>query len=116
VIDAISTLEGFDPRSVHENAVRILCEIGFKVPDCKIRDRLGRSLTVKGERVLFGEEVVEEFTEEIRSSRPPEPDDGKLTIFPSGWSSYFVDPETSEVKLYDTKTLSDFTKLVSSLA
>ena len=110
------TLEGFDARVVHEDAVRILCEIGLKVPDSGIKNRLGRSLSVKGEKVLFGEEVVEEFTEEIRSSRPPEPDDGKLTIFPSGWSSYFVDPETSEVKPYDTKTLSDFTKLVSSLA
>jgi len=117
MMNVISTLERFDPQRVHKDAVRILCEMGFKVPDEKIRDQLGQRLTVKGERVFFGEEIVEEFTREIRTAevRLSKLEDGKLIIFPSGWSPYFVDPETLEIKPYDTKTLSDFAKLVCSL-
>ena len=111
-------ISGFEPEKIHKDAIRILNKIGLEVSEEKIRQRVNKRLLVKGKRVFFEKRIIEDFVEKIRKAevQNAKPNDRKLTIGPSSLSFYFIDPQTQEIKPYDTKTLSSFTRLVSSLS
>jgi len=116
---------------IHENALRILRDVGLAVVYEGARQVMAaRGFRVSGERVYFEPHVVEEFLAERRrheaavgahSSAPdnasdtPPPDDGKLHLSVGVYAHHVHDLDADRIVPYTTDKLIEMTKLVDVL-
>jgi len=109
---------------IHALALRILQEIGLEVRHPWALERLSAAgFRVRDARVLFEPQVVEEHVEEMRrrvqgwfARRPPDADDGQLTLSTSSYSLYVHDVESGAIVPYTSERLIEMCKFVDTLA
>lgn len=108
---------------IHEQAKRILQEIGLEVLHPGILEKLSEvGLRISGQRVFFEPALVEQHVEELRrrvsTRRVPAPalDDRRLTLYIIPYAMNVQDLDTGQVVPYTTGRLVEMCKLVDSLA
>lgn len=117
-MDIFDFIRNFDVDKVNAGAIRLLSEIGIKVPDEKLRKRIlaAGELKARGDRVIIGEKVFMAMADELRARKKPESSGAGLRIYPTSWVSSFYDTESGQIQPYDTVTLVRNMKLVDALS
>jgi trimethylamine--corrinoid protein Co-methyltransferase len=108
---------------IHALALKILAFTGLEVRQPEIQAKLAAAgLKIRGERVYFEPEMVNEFVEvfrqknlEPRRERVPE-DDGKIRLAVSSYSLFVHDMDSGKVVPYTAQRLEQMTRLVDTLA
>jgi len=112
-------LESFDVKAVWNDALRILGEIGLRVPDDRVVKRVGGSLLAGDGCVRFPAELVEHYAAEIReraSAYAPAEGRRKLSMYNSTIHSHYLDAATGETRPHTTQSLASHLKFIRSLA
>ncbi len=112
-----------EAERVHRLAIQVLQEIGLQVVHDESLERLrAKGFCVKGDRVYFEPELVDEYVDEMRgwvasrSTPKSHPDDGRLVLSVSSYALQVHDIDEDRVVPYTTERLIDMCKLIDSLA
>lgn len=115
-------LTASEAERIHHTALRILAEVGLRVSHEPLREELARQgLCVRQERVFLEPRLVDRYVEEHRrrllsAPAPPPEDEGRLTLFVSGYNHDLEDPEAGSIAPFTAARLIEMTRFVDSLA
>jgi trimethylamine--corrinoid protein Co-methyltransferase len=100
---------------IKAQALKILAEIGFKIPNDKILSLLqehGAQVDLDKGMAYFPQPLIEQM---IAESEPvPEPDN-RLSIQTGAYPQYYADPYTNQVREHTEKTVIEMTHLADQL-
>ncbi len=118
---------GLTPEMLEEccsAAVRLLSEVGFRVPHERFLARIAgqAGIRIDGDRVHFASDLTERYLEQFIASQTPRepsrsaraPGEEKWEVLVAGVSMNLIDIETEEIRPATCQDLRDGIKLVSS--
>ncbi|MCM8786282.1 MAG: trimethylamine methyltransferase family protein, partial [Candidatus Omnitrophica bacterium] len=103
---------------IHNNALKILNNIGIEVPESVISKLSGRKgVKIENKRVKLNNSIVEDFLNKYKSKSvaKKEKKQDKLILRSIGHVQYFLIPGTEEIKPISEENLIEATKLIDVL-
>jgi trimethylamine--corrinoid protein Co-methyltransferase len=110
---------------VHQTALKILQEVGLEVaPDNAREAMVAQGFRVRGKRIFFEPQAVEEYLASLRARHAreeqlapePGPDDGKLYLSTGVYAHHVHDLDADRIVPYTTEKLVEMTRLVDVLS